>query len=59
MIEFGNSYMGLGEKFFARVRPVAVRAPKLVKVNGGLARELGVDAEWLASDAGGGGAGGE
>ncbi len=49
MIEFRNTYSKLPAGFFARVEMVPVRAPGLVKVNAGLAEELGVDAGWLAS----------
>ncbi len=46
---FENSYVRLPERFFARVDPVRVAAPRLIKVNEGLARELGLDPEALAS----------
>lgn len=49
MIDFENSYAKLPGKFYARVDPVAVRAPRLVKVNVGLAGALGIDPAWLAS----------
>ncbi len=45
---FENSYARLPDRFFARVSPTPVAAPKLVKINRGLARELGLDADWLA-----------
>lgn len=46
---FDNSYARLPERFFARVDPVRVAAPRLIKVNVELARELGLDPEALAS----------
>lgn len=49
---FTNSYALLPEQFHARVNPTAVRAPRLVKVNGRLAELLGLDAEALESAAG-------
>jgi len=41
---FSNSYAGLPPRFFARVDPVAVADPRLIKFNGALAAELGL--EW-------------
>jgi serine/tyrosine/threonine adenylyltransferase len=49
---FDNSYARLPERFFARVNPERREAPALVKVNEELARDLGIDPDWLASDAG-------
>ena len=49
MIEFRNTYARLPETFYQRVQFAGVRTPGLVKVNAGLAGELGIDAEWLAS----------
>ena len=46
---FENSYARLPERFFARVDLVQVAAPRLIKVNEGLARELGLDSAVLAS----------
>src|SRR4051812_31316086 len=51
-IPFDNSYARLPERFFARVAPTPVAAPRLIRMNAGLARELGVDPEWLASEEG-------
>jgi len=42
----------LPEHFFARLNPTPVAAPRLVKVNVRLARELGLDADALASEQG-------
>lgn len=41
---FSNSYAALPPRFFARLDPVAVADPRLVKFNGALATELGL--EW-------------
>jgi uncharacterized protein YdiU (UPF0061 family) len=49
---FENTYARLPERFFARVKPTPVGAPKLVKVNRGLAELLGLDAKALASPEG-------
>src|SRR5918998_3931646 len=46
---FDNTYARLPERFFARVAPTPVRAPRLVRVNAPLATQLGLDPEWLAS----------
>jgi serine/tyrosine/threonine adenylyltransferase len=50
--QFDNTYATLPERFFARVRPAAVTAPRLIKVNRKLAEELRLDADWLASEDG-------
>jgi uncharacterized protein YdiU (UPF0061 family) len=49
---FENTYARLDERFFARVRPTAVRAPRLLALNRALAGALGLDASWLASPEG-------
>ncbi len=46
---FDNSYARLPERFYARVNPTPVAAPRLVKVNVDLARHLGLDPDALAS----------
>jgi len=46
---FDNSYGRLPERFYARLAPTAVAAPKLVKLNRPLALQLGLDPEILAS----------
>jgi serine/tyrosine/threonine adenylyltransferase len=51
-IPFDNTYARLPERFFARVAPTAVDAPRLIRVNQPLARHLGLDADWLASEEG-------
>ena len=47
-----NSYALLPERFFARLPPTRVAAPRMVKLNVALARELGLDADFLASPEG-------
>ena len=49
---FENTYARLPERFYARVDPTPVAAPRLVKVNVELARDLGLDPEALASKRG-------
>ncbi|SIQ33873.1 protein adenylyltransferase SelO [Bosea sp. TND4EK4] len=51
-IAFDNSYARLPERFFARLDPTPVKAPVLVKLNGALAAELGLDPDWLGSPEG-------
>jgi uncharacterized protein YdiU (UPF0061 family) len=46
-IPFDNSYARLPERFFAPVSPTPGPDPRIVRVNGPLAFELGLDAEWL------------
>ena len=48
MIAFDNSYARLPARFFARVAPAGATSPKLVRINRGLAGELGIDPDWLA-----------
>jgi uncharacterized protein YdiU (UPF0061 family) len=49
---FENSYARLPERFFVRLNPTPVAAPRLVKVNENLARDLGLDPSALASEQG-------
>ena len=49
---FDNTYARLPERFYARVAPTPVAEPRGVKVNEALARELGLDPEWLRSEEG-------
>jgi uncharacterized protein YdiU (UPF0061 family) len=46
---FDNTYARLPERFYARVNPSPVGAPRLVKLNVELARNLGQDPDALAS----------
>jgi uncharacterized protein YdiU (UPF0061 family) len=49
---FENTYARLPEHFFARLDPTPVAAPRLVKLNVALARNLGLDPDALASPRG-------
>ena len=49
---FDNTYARLPEHFYARLDPTPVAAPRLVKVNVDLARDLGLDADALQSEHG-------
>ena len=49
---FDNSYSRLPGRFFARVAPTPVAAPRLIRVNAPLATELGLDPDWLAGEEG-------
>ena len=47
---FSNSYARLPEHFFARLAPTPVPKPHLIKFNGSLASELGINARGLEPD---------
>jgi uncharacterized protein YdiU (UPF0061 family) len=47
---FSNTYARLPEHFFARVSPTPVAKPRVIKFNGSLASELGVDTRGLELD---------
>src|ERR1700677_3508019 len=47
---FSNSYARLPEHFFARRSPTPVAKPRVIKFNGSLASELGVDTRGLELD---------
>lgn len=51
-IQFDNTYVKLPERFYHAQPPMAVSKPELIRVNHGLAAELGISAEWLESEAG-------
>ena len=44
---FDNSYAKLPNHFYARVNPVPVSKPSLIKLNHSLAEDLGLDTEAL------------
>ncbi len=48
-IPFDNSYARLPEAFYSRTTPTGVHRPGLIRVNEALARQLGIDPQWLAS----------
>ena len=58
-LPFDNIYARLPDRFYARLPPTPVAAPRLIKLNTALAAELGLDAEALASPAGRGRPGGQ
>lgn len=47
---FDNSYSRLPERFFARLSPAKVPAPRLIKLNAELARTLGLDPDALSTE---------
>jgi uncharacterized protein YdiU (UPF0061 family) len=49
---FDNSYARLPERFFARVSPTPVVAPRLIAVNRPLALDLGLDPDQLSTEEG-------
>src|SRR5690349_17688490 len=49
---FDNTYSRLPERFYARLAPVRVAAPRLVRVNEALAEALGLDPDALRTDEG-------
>ena len=49
MFRFDNSYARLPARFFARLDPTAVAAPRLLALNSDLAAELGLDADQLTA----------
>ena len=51
-ISFDNSYAQLPDKFYTRLAPTPVRAPKLIKLNRNLAERLGIDPDRLATPEG-------
>ena len=51
-IRFDNSYAALGGPLSLEQQPDPVKAPGLIRVNAPLATYLGIDGDWLASDAG-------
>jgi uncharacterized protein YdiU (UPF0061 family) len=52
LFTWNNSYARLPERFFARVRPAPVGAPRLIRVNEKLATELGLDPDALLTPTG-------
>jgi serine/tyrosine/threonine adenylyltransferase len=51
-IRFDNSYVRLPDRFYARLAPTPVKQPALIKINADLARDVGIDPDWLASSDG-------
>ena len=52
LFPFDNSFARLPDRFFARVEPTAVEAPRLVRLNRALALDLGLDPDRLESPEG-------
>jgi serine/tyrosine/threonine adenylyltransferase len=52
LFAFDNSYARLPDRFFARLPPTPVAAPRLVRLNEKLARHLGLDPAKLSSPGG-------
>ncbi|WP_281857647.1 protein adenylyltransferase SelO [Litoreibacter halocynthiae] len=50
--KFDNSYARLPDRFYTKMPPTPVAAPSLIALNDGLANQMGLDLEWLRSDAG-------
>jgi uncharacterized protein YdiU (UPF0061 family) len=48
-LAFNNSYARLPERFFVRQAPIPVAAPRLIRLNEALARDLGADPALLAT----------
>jgi uncharacterized protein YdiU (UPF0061 family) len=48
-IPFDNTYARLPERFYSRLDPTPVAAPRLVRVNGALAETLGIDPAAVAA----------
>jgi protein adenylyltransferase len=51
-LAFDNSYAHLPTRLYSHTEPTPVAEPGLIRINTALATELGVDLDWLASDAG-------
>jgi uncharacterized protein YdiU (UPF0061 family) len=51
-IDFDNTYVDLPERFYEACEPASFDDPQIVRVNDTLAEQLGIDPEWLASEAG-------
>jgi len=49
---FDNTYARLPQRFFTRTAPTPVAAPRLIRLNGALATDLGLDPDALAGDDG-------
>src|SRR5712671_857045 len=52
LFAFENSYARLPDRFFARLPPTPVAAPRLIRLNEALARDLGLDPGALATPEG-------
>ena len=52
MIPFNNTYAKLPSRFHSATTPAKSPAPTLIEVNDELAKELGIDPEWLRTEQG-------
>ena len=52
LFHFDNTYARLPERFYSRLGPTPVAAPRLIQLNTALAQHLGLDPEALASPVG-------
>ena len=52
LFAFRNSYARLPDRFYERLSPTPVAAPRLIKLNETLALELGLDPKALATPGG-------
>lgn len=48
-IPFSNSFVALPERFYTHQKPTPVADPSLIRVNLSLARQLGIDTDWLGT----------
>ena len=51
-LNFQNTFARLPESFFKKTEPTPVIQPSIIAVNDGLAKELGIDPDFLRSDQG-------
>ena len=51
-LNFQNTFARLPESFFQKTEPTPVIQPSIIAVNDGLAKELGIDPDFLRSDQG-------
>ena len=49
---FHNTYVNLPPRFYSKSEPTPVREPQLITVNNQLAKEIGIDLDWLKSSNG-------
>ncbi|MGI9525343.1 MAG: protein adenylyltransferase SelO [Hyphomicrobiaceae bacterium] len=52
LFSFDNTFAGLPDRFFTRLSPTPVKAPRLIRINHTLARLLGLDPALLGSSKG-------
>ncbi|MEH6591773.1 MAG: YdiU family protein [Halioglobus sp.] len=51
-LAFDNSYAHLPARLYSHTEPTPVAEPGLIRINTALAKELGIDPDWLGSQAG-------